>query len=295
MSPDKSDLLFLIISIIKSYDKKSEADDLLLQNHKDFLNYLQKEYSNIDNKILLFLYLFIYDKINNGFNNYYFYGIKDRFNVFSFNKNNEDNIFTNTKITSAKSSDFSVQTDVSNILYNLKTNNGNMQRNISLYNGVFELIRFESEKEKISNYQDYHLKLCSKLRMDKVLYRDFKHLNVITELKMDDTLKVKKYLANLDNLENIETEKEIDSSSDYNLDDYDNKIRYDKTLIVNDAIQSWIANYRNSHIDSNSLDKDDYQSNENIYDKIKDFSLDDEIYEFIDELIEKSNYRNRNR
>ena len=80
---NNSKLLLLLISIIEGYDKKSN-DDMLLQNHTDFLNYLKKEYLNINYNLLLHLYLLTLDKTNNDFNNYYFFGNEDTFTVFSF-------------------------------------------------------------------------------------------------------------------------------------------------------------------------------------------------------------------
>ena len=283
---NNSKLLLLLISIIEGYDKKSN-DDMLLQNHTDFLNYLKKEYLNINYNLLLHLYLLTLDKTNNDFNNYYFFGNEDTFTVFSFNKENEENEFIKTKITESLSNDTPVQIDNADIIYNAKTKTGRMQRRISLYKGVFELIRFESEKEKVSNYQNYHMNLCSKLRMNKVLYRDFKDLNVITEIKNDETLKVKQYLSNPDNLENIEIAKELDQQMEYDLEDYAVKGNIGKSLIVNDALQNWISSFRNRHIDI-AFNKD-VNNNKNIYDKIRTLSLNDELYEFINELMEKSN------
>lgn len=283
---NNSKLLLLLISIIEGYDKNSN-DDMLLQNHKDFLNYLKKEYLNINYNLLLHLYLLTLDKTNNDFNNYYFFGNEDTFTVFSFNKENEENEFIKTKITESLSNDTPVQIDNADIIYNAKTKTGRMQRRISLYKGVFELIRFESEKEKVSNYQNYHMELCSKLRMNKVLYRDFKDLNVITEIKNDEALKVKQYLSNPDNLENIEIAKELDQQMEYDLEDYAAKGNIGKSLIVNDALQNWISSFRNRHV--NIAFNKDVNNNKNIYDKIRTLSLNDELYEFINELMEKSN------
>ena len=282
---NNSKLLLLLISIIEGYDKKSN-DDMLLQNHKDFLNYLKKEYLNINYNLLLHLYLLTLDKTNNDFNNYYFFGNEDTFTMFSFNKENEENEFIKTKITESLSNDTPVQIDNADIIYNAKTKTGRMQRRISLYKGVFELIRFESEKEKVSNYQNYHMNLCSKLRMNKVLYRDFKDLNVITEIKNDEALKVKQYLSNPDNLENIEIAKDLDQQMEYDLEDYAAKGNIGNSLIVNDALQNWISSFRNRHVDI-AFNKD--VNNKNIYDKIRTLSLNDELYEFINELMEKSN------
>ena len=281
-----------LISLLLSESSSKISNDIVV-NNDEFKKIILANSRKIDVKLLEYFYIYLYEIYNDNPNQLFYISPDNKsFNIVRINKNEDSMDYTIHTMSKSGFEGTPIVDDIRNVIYDKKNDNCFLHRRISYFTPErIEILRLVCEDKNYKvNFNSLHiLDDTNKLRIVKVLFRNIDDFSNITELIFNHSnsdLKINSFISSGSTLDNAEFKKDS---------------MYDKSLLTRNFLKL-INNadddkFNKPISDNDSLNINSYDEQLNVVkglmNELNKMSLDNAIYDFLDELYDKGFGNNR--